>query len=157
MSLFSPDELRELVAEFPDKPVKAVTQQIDRKAKSMTITSPMGLAKSWLRKAKHIADDTTADTTLPMRGTFDAHGKWLRDSTVASEWEARLVQAAREIRSHFLSPAEAVSLLYERGLESMVRADCLAIWERLLHADNWPCAHTSTSAEQWLKTYVVGA
>lgn len=157
MSLFSEADVRELIAEFPDRPVKTVIQQIERKAKSMTITSPMGLAKSWLRKAKHIADDTTQDTTIPVRGTFGEHGEWLSGSAIASEWETRLVQAARDIRRGFLSPSEAVALLRERGLESMIREGPMGVWSRLAHADNWPCAPCSTSAEQWLKTYVVGS
>lgn len=157
MSLFTPDEMRELIAEFPDKPVKTVCQQIERKAKSMTISSPMGLAKSWLRKAKSIADDTTQNTSLPVRGTFGPGGEWLSGVTMASEWESRLIHAAREIRSQFLSPAEAVHLLRDRGLADMVRDGTMAVWARLEHVEHWPCAHTSTSAEQWLKTYVVGA
>lgn len=156
MSLFTPDDLRELLSEFPDKPVKTVIQQIERKAKTMTISSPMGLAKSWLRKAKTIADETTADTQIRTRGTFGARGEWLRESTVASEYESRIVQAARDIRSGFLGPVDAVPLLRERELSELVGEPCLAIWERLSAFDHWPCAHTATSAAQWLKTYVVG-
>ena len=157
MSLFSEAEVRDLIAEFPDKPVQTVIAQIERKAKSQTITSPMGLAKAWLRKAKTIADESAAATSLPVRGTFREDGTWARDATIASEWEIRLIAAARDVRRGFKSPAEAVAVILEQGLGGMVRESTQAIWGRLDRIEAWCCAPTSTSAEQWFKTYVIGS
>lgn len=157
MSLFTEDQIRELIAEFPDKPVRETCAQIDRKSSSINIASPVGLAKSWLKKSKPVPAVGDNGPALPARGTFDQGGHWLRGVSIASEWEQKLVTAARDIRRGFMSPAEAVMLLTERGLQDMCRPDTLAIWSRFENVTNWPAVHCSTSAEQWVKTYVVGS
>lgn len=157
MSLFSPDQVRELIADFPDRPVHEICQQVERKAAAESVSSPMGLARAWLKRAKVVPQHSTTEPTLPVRGTFGAHGEWIRGSLTASEWESRLIQAARDIRRQFLSPAQAVQLIADRGLSDMVREGPMRVWAQLESVTAWPCAPCSTSAEQWLKTYVIGS
>jgi hypothetical protein len=166
MNLYTPDQIAQLVAEFPTCDVPGTLQRIEDRSADEPIRHPMALARSWLRRdAEESAAPAKPDRP---RGTLRPDGSWWAEAKHPSPTDNACRDLHALVLRTLVSPRDAVPMIRanplliaayrEDNLRDMLNLDaspkpCLGgPYAELAWADAaWAGVPTSTTAEEMVK------